>query len=196
MTKTVQLNTDQIEERIARFSGLHPNTEDYLADYGIPEDAYRYTAAYKIFTVLAASNPDVGASTKPAIEGKSGASVYICETPPGDGPAIHAHMRTLETFMVLKGSYEFSVGDFGQHKYQLSEFDTFSCPAGVSRKFQNTTDETALLLVIIQGDPENEALDDIAMSTDVAKEISKNWGEEAVRGLEKIGMSFDVEPQH
>jgi uncharacterized RmlC-like cupin family protein len=191
MTKTVQISASEFKARIARFKDLSPNVKEYAQKTGIHEDAYRYVAVEEIFYLLGASNPTVPAATAPAIEGPKGAAVYIVGTPPGDGPTLHAHMRTWETFVVLSGRYEFAAGDYGQYTVVLEPFDMFSCPPGVSRRFTNVSDQPANLLVVIQG--QTEALDDIALAPEYGDAVVMRWGEAAKAGLERVGMAFDIE---
>ena len=191
MTKTVQISASEFKARIARFKDLVPNVKEYARKTGVHEDAYRYVAVQEIFYLLGASNKNVAAATAPAIEGPKGAAVYIVGTPPGDGPTLHAHMRTWETFVVLSGRYEFAAGDYGQYTVILEPFDMFSCPPGVTRSFTNVSDQPANLLVVIQG--ETEALDDIALAPEYGETVAKLWGAEAKAGLERVGMAFDIE---
>lgn len=190
ITTTVQMTPDEFRSRIARFAKLKPNVDEYVAVTGVNSEAYRHTAAQDIFYLLGASNPEVAAATAPAIAGPKGTSVYIVGSPPQDGPSLHAHMRTWETFVVLNGMWEFTAGDHEQLKAKLGPCDMFSCPPGVSRRFRNISDEHANLLVIVQGDA--EALDDIAIATDIGEDIERRWGADARAGLERIGMSFTV----
>ena len=122
------------------------------------------------------------------MEGPKGTSVYIVGCPPGDGPSLHAHMKTWETFVVLNGRWKFTAGDYEQYAAELGPRDMFACPPGVSRRFVNISDTDANLLVFIQG--ETEALDDIAIATDIGDEIEAKWGADAKRGLEKVGMAY------
>ena len=191
--KTVQIDAAQFRARIARFAELQPTVEEYTKRTGVDADAYRFTAARDIFYLFGAANPDVEAATRPAVEGPRGASMYIVGSPPGDGPALHAHMRTWETFLVLSGRWRFEAGDHGQYSAVLGPMDMFSCPPGVSRRFENVSEAHAHLMVIVQGDA--EALDDIALATDIGDEIAGRWGEAARAGLERIGMTFAVERQ-
>lgn len=192
-TKTVQLTAKEFEARVARFPDLTPNVDEYVEKTGVLKEAYEFVAAKYIYYLMGQPNDKVDTATKPALATSSDASVYIVGTPPGDSPTLHAHMHTWESFVVLKGRYKFSAGDHGQYTAELGEFDTFSCPPGVTRAFKNITDEDAYLLVIITGD--EEALDDIAIADDIGEEIVDRWGASAKEGLEKVGMRFDVDKQ-
>mgnify|MGYP003298887376 CR=1 FL=1 len=43
----------------------------------------------------------------------AGLTMFISIMPPGQGPCLHAHVKTFETFIVLEGKLEFSLNDDG-----------------------------------------------------------------------------------
>jgi quercetin dioxygenase-like cupin family protein len=111
--------------------------------------------------------------------------------PPGQGPCLHAHVKTFETFIVLEGALEFSLNDDGGEKIVLNRWDTFSCPPGVHRGFRNVDVKDSVLLTIITGGINDR--NDIGLPPAIAKQI------EAVdpNALEvfktKMGLRFDAE---
>jgi uncharacterized RmlC-like cupin family protein len=187
--KTIDLSQAEMEKHIARFSQLKPNKSDYAAREGISPEAYELVAAKNIYLLMAKSKAAAGANTQPAVEGLPGTSLYIVECPPGNGPALHAHMQTRESFMALTGRWEIRWGDRGEGRTELEPFDLISVPEGVTRAFKNVSDKTAYLMAIIQGE-DKAALNDIALTPEVGEEVVRRFGPEAKAGLERIGMSF------
>jgi quercetin dioxygenase-like cupin family protein len=114
-------------------------------------------------------------------------TLAVC--PPGQGPGLHAHRQTYETFTVLKGEFEVSWNDDGSERATLRAFDTISFPPGVCRSFRNVGAGEGILQVIITGGVHD--MSDIAFSPKARQEI------ESVRpGLaaefEKVGFTFDA----
>jgi quercetin dioxygenase-like cupin family protein len=42
--------------------------------------------------------------------------MFISVMPPGQGPCLHSHNSTYETFMVLEGTIEYFIGDPVEHR--------------------------------------------------------------------------------
>jgi uncharacterized RmlC-like cupin family protein len=184
--KTVTPTPQEMERCIARFRTLRPKSRRYAEQSGIPAEAFEMIAAKSIYLLMA---PDVagGANASPAITGAPGLTVNICECPPGNGPMLHAHERTRESFLCLRGSFEVRWGDEGQHRTLLESFDMVAVPPGVSRAFTNIGQETAYLLVMIQG----EDLADVAYSPQVGDEITRRYGAQVRQRFESVlGWNF------
>lgn len=190
---TKDCTPEEIKAHTAYFKDLQPNSLDFLQREGVPAGAYEMIAAKKIFLVAASARDEAGASSKPAIDIPSGVSVFICEVPPGNGPAMHAHMRTRETFMCLKGRFKITYGKSDDNTLELGPMDTVSVPDGVLRKFENVTDENAYLLVLIHETEGETALNDVFIRPETGREIAEKYGEDAVRGLERIGNQFTAD---
>ena len=79
----------------------------------------------------------------------AGLAMFISIMPPGQGPCLHAHVKTFETFIVLEGKLELSLNDDGGQRIVLSKWDTFSCPPGVNRGFGNVDTKDSVLLTVI-----------------------------------------------
>jgi quercetin dioxygenase-like cupin family protein len=114
-------------------------------------------------------------------------TLAVC--PPGQGPGLHSHRQTYETFTVLKGRFEVSWNDDGDERAVLEEFDTVSFPPGVCRAFRNVGEREGILQVIITGGVHD--MNDIAFTEKAKREI------DAVRpGLaaefEKAGFTFNA----
>jgi len=85
------------------------------------------------------------------IQGAAGISITYAVCPSGTGPSAHSHVKTFETFTVLRGTFEFSCGREGEDKVILNEFDTFSVPPGVFRAFRHIGEGDGVVQVIISG---------------------------------------------
>ena len=79
---------------------------------------------------LAATPINAGAP----IRGAAGMTMALAVCPPGQGPGLHAHRETYETFTVLKGEFEVRWNDDGGEREVLRPFDTISFPPGVCRQ--------------------------------------------------------------
>jgi uncharacterized RmlC-like cupin family protein len=93
--------------------------------------------------------------------------------------------------MPITGTWQILYGDRGEHELVLEPMDMVAVPPGVTRAFKNISGVTAHLLAIVQGTDE-EALNDIVLTPAVGAEIVRLFGEDALRGLERIGMTFDA----
>jgi uncharacterized RmlC-like cupin family protein len=180
--KTIQMNAEQMEARIARFKDLRPRTQAY-ANAGIPEAAFQAIAAKSIYSYMA--NPDAGGANKQAkIKGVEGLTVMVCECPAGTGPLLHTHQNTTENFFCLRGSFEVSWGDEGEHRVVLEPMDMISVPPRVTRTFKNVGDGDGHLLVFVQGD--NKALNDVSYPPHVGEEVVRRFGADTKQKLETV----------
>ena len=169
MPEIRNLTREEIQSRTGRFSGLKPmSTAQNLADKGVPLDAIDIVFARRLMPVVleAAQNPFGNASP---ITGAAGMSMHLSICPPGQGPCLHSHNSTYETFICLEGRWEFSVGDKGQETLVLEKWDTFSCPPRVYRGFRNIWDRDSALMTVISGPP--DARDDVSMPAHIAKDL-------------------------
>jgi len=174
-----------MQRRIARFSELKPLP---VQNPSIPEKARDVVYARKLLSVigLETSTP---INAEAPIRGAAGMTMTLAVCPPGQGPGLHSHRQTYETFTVLQGEFEVSWNDDGSERARLSRFDTISFPPGVCRAFRNVGTEEGILQVIITGGVHD--MTDIAFTPGAREEI------EAVRpGLaaefEKVGFAFDA----
>lgn len=185
--KTVDITPEEMEKHIARFENLEPNENEYARREGVPVEAIRMIAADRIYTVVSE-----GATPGGAVGG-GGISVYVLDCPPGDGPLIHAHVETHESFMCLRGQFRIRYGDHGRFETILDENDFIAVPPGVMRQFQNASDtEHATLLVIIAGQPK-DALRDVYYPPEVGEELAQRFGADAKAGIERMGLQFTAE---
>ena len=183
--KTIRISRQEMEKRIARFENLKPLP---IQNASIPEKARDVVYSRKLLSVigLETSTP---INAQAPITGAAGMTVTLAVCPPGQGPGLHSHRQTFETFTVLQGEFEVRWNDEGDESAVLRRFDTISFPPGVCRAFRNIGQEEGILQVIITGGVHD--MTDIAFSPNAKREI------EAVRpGLaaefEKAGFTFDA----
>ena len=112
-------------------------------------------------------------------------TLAVC--PPGQGPGLHNHVQTYETFTVLKGRFEVTWNDDGAEREVLELFDTVSFPPGVCRAFRNIGEGEGILQVIITGGVQDMA--DIDFSK-AAKQRIDAVGQGLSAEFEKAGFSF------
>ena len=190
--KTVQISPQDMERYVARFDDLVANkarTSDT-----IPPEARELLTARATKTVIAhtdASNTPWGAGGDGGpIPGPKDFAVVIAECEPHNGPGLHSHAKSTETFTCIQGRFRIEWGDAGEHSIELGLFDTVSVPPGVMRRFQNISDETGLLYVILQGG--ERGLGDVEFAPSVGDEIRTRFGEGVMTELEGVGYSFDA----
>ncbi|MBL8380284.1 MAG: cupin domain-containing protein [Burkholderiales bacterium] len=190
--KTTYFDSRAMQTRIARFKSIPSQKNDALAKHGIPVEAMEMIAAKDIMYYLGPKNSVAGASggTAPAVDGQPGLSVYVVKCPPGQGPMLHAHQRTHETFFCLDGRWEVRWNDDGSDSAILEPYDMIAVPVNVSRAFRNVSEREAHLLVMIQGDPND--MTDVAYAPAVGAELVNRHGPQAKAGFEKIGVTFDA----
>ena len=183
--KTIQISLDEMQKRIARFRSLKPLP---IQNPSIPEKARDVIYSRKLLSVIGLEqNAQTPINAEAPIRGAAGMTVTLAVCPPGQGPGLHSHRQTYETFTVLKGRFEVSWNDDGSGRAVLDLYDTVSFPPGVCRAFRNIGDDEGILQVIITGGVHD--MTDIAFSERAKQEI------EAVRpGLaaefEKAGFTF------
>jgi len=183
--KTIRISLAEMQKRIARFRSLRPLP---IQNPSIPEKARDVIYSRKLLSVIGLEqNAQTPINAEAPIRGAAGMTMTLAVCPPGQGPGLHSHRQTYETFTVMKGRFEVSWNDDGSGRAVLDLYDTVSFPPGVCRAFRNIGDEEGILQVIITGGVHD--MTDIAFSEKAKQEI------EAVRpGLaaefEKAGFTF------
>jgi uncharacterized RmlC-like cupin family protein len=185
--KTLNITPEQMERQIARFARLQPQKGEY-EKRGIPIAAFEMLAAKTIYALMAPEGGK-GMTAAASVVGPAGVTVNIVKCPPGNGPMLHAHMKTQESFMALSGRWEVRWGDDAQHATTLEQFDFVAVPPGTARQFKNLSDQDALLLVLVQGE---EALNDFYYSPAVGQQLTERFGSETKAAFERIGFSFEM----
>jgi quercetin dioxygenase-like cupin family protein len=181
--KTIRISSQQMEKRIARFQKLKPLP---IQNESIPVAARDVVYSRKLLSVIGLETKTPINAEAPIV-GAAGMTMTLAVCPPGQGPGLHSHRLTYETFTVMKGRFEVSWNDDGSESAILELFDTVSFPPGVCRAFRNVGDDEGILQVIITGGVHD--MTDIDFSEKAKEQI------EAVRpGLaaefEKAGFTF------
>lgn len=183
--KTIRISRQQMEKRISRFDRLKPLP---IQNESIPEKARDVVYARKLLSVIGLDETTPINAGAP-IRGAGGMTMTLAVCPPGQGPGLHSHRETYETFTVLKGEFEVRWNDDGGEREVLRQFDTISFPPGVCRAFRNLGSEEGILQVLITGGVHD--MNDIAFTESARREI------EAVRAglaaeFEKAGFTFNA----
>lgn len=191
--KTRTPSQTEMKTRIARFRHL-VSTKDRHADrLGIPQEVMEMITAKSTFNVMSPDNLGGQLSPKPAVVGGD-AGVFrlgIATCPAGNGPGLHVHWNTHETFMALTGTWEIRWGDKGEESTMLEPFDLIAVPPGVTRQFINRSDQDAHLMVIIQGKPGE--FDDVGRVPETAQAIADRFGPEMLQKLLAAGWKFSLD---
>lgn len=178
------MTKDEISERTARYADLQEMIVPIDREL-VPQEAMDVIFARKIMPVIMekTKNPfgDSG-----AVYGANGMTMNISVLPPKQGPCLHAHNATFETFVVLEGSITFHVGEPGKEEHlTLERWDSFSCPPEVYRGFTNASDEEqAVLLTVINGD--SNARDDVNVPPAITEHLREVHGEPVVEEFRKL----------
>jgi quercetin dioxygenase-like cupin family protein len=185
--KTIRISRQDMERRLARFRALKPLP---VQNESIPEKARDVVYSRKLLSVIGLEeDAKTPINSGAPICGAAGMTMTLAVCPPGQGPGLHSHRQTYETFTVLKGRFEVSWNDDGDERAVLEEFDTVSFPPGVCRAFRNVGEREGILQVIITGGVHD--MNDIVFTEKAKREI------DAVRpGLaaefEKAGFTFNA----
>ena len=183
--KTTRISKPEMDKRIARFDKLKPLP---IQNPAIPEKARDVIYSRKLLSVIGLeANSSTPINAEAPIRGAAGMTMTLAVCPPGQGPGLHSHRQTYETFTVLQGEFEVRWNDEGDESALLRRFDTISFPPGVCRAFRNVGSGEGILQVIITGGVHD--MTDIAFSPKARREI------EAVRAglaaeFEKVGFTF------
>jgi len=146
--RTIQLSAEQMRGRIARFEALRPLPTQNAA---IPVAARDVVYSRKLLSVIGLEDALTPINAGALIRGAAGMTMTLAVCPPGQGPGLHAHLATYETFTVLEGRFEVRWNDDGGERAVLEQFDTVSFPPGVCRAFRNVGTAEGILQVLITG---------------------------------------------
>ena len=177
------MSAEEIAARTARFDALLPMTTPIDRTI-VNQDAMDVIFARTILPIIIEKTKNPFGSTG-AVYGANGMTMNISVLPPGQGPCLHAHNSTYETFVVLDGSVTFKVGEQGQEQLTLNRWDSFSCPPEVYRGFNNASDSAgAVLLTVINGAPDARA--DVNVPASITHHLRATYGEAVVSEFRKI----------
>ena len=191
--KTLTPTQDEMKTRIARFKDLVSTKARHADGKGIPAEVLEMITAKSTFNVMSPGNLGGQLSPNPPVVGGD-AGVFrlgFATCPPGNGPGLHVHWKTHETFIAMTGKWEIRWGDKGEQRTVIEPFDLIAVPPGVTRQFINISDHDAHLMVIIQGQPGE--FDDVGRVPETAQLIEKKYGREMLDKLESMGWQFTLD---
>ena len=183
---------EEMKSRIARFAEVVPTKKKILEDMGIPQDVMEMITAKTTRNIMSPGPLPGQLSPKPTVEGGD-AGVFrlgVVTCPPGQGPGLHVHYHTHETFICITGRWEIQWGDHGEESTMLELLDLIAVPPKVTRRFINRSDQDAHLMVIIQG--KREEFDDVDRVPSTAQAIAAKHGQGMVDKLESLGWKFTI----
>lgn len=187
--RTIRINANEMASRIARYRDLKPLP--IQMNNAIAQAAKDVVYARELRSVIGLDQAGGSSpiNTDAPIRGAGGMTLTIAVCPPGQGPGLHAHQATFETFTVLKGRFEVRWNDDGDETAILNEWDTISLPPGVCRAFRNVGDADAVLQVIITGGVHD--MNDIAFAPRAAADIIAAQPSALVE-FKKVGFTFNA----
>lgn len=185
-TKVYTPTAEEVQARVGRFSALQPMST--ATDLDVPQSALDIVFARKIMPVILERSKNPFGNLAPIYEA-AGTTMFISVMPPGQGPCLHNHHSTFETFMVLQGSIQYEIGDPVVHKVVLNQWDTFSCPPGVYRGFRNVGTVDAVQLTVITGVVDNH--DDVTMPHGIEHLVLQQEGPDVLRKFKTL---FEFDP--
>lgn len=148
--KTIEITPEVMARRVSRFKDLEPLPTQVAED--VPLAAKDVVYARKLLSVIGLEDSSATPISSGApIKGAAGMTMTLAVCPPGQGPELHAHQATYETFTVLAGRFEFRWNDDGRDAVVLEPFDTISVPPGVCRAFRNVGETEGIVQVLITG---------------------------------------------
>ena len=173
---------DEIQRRISRFDKLQPMSTAKDLEW-VGQDAMDLFFARKLMPVILDDTKNPFGDSAP-IFGAANTTMFISIMPPGQGPCLHSHNSTFETFMVLEGSIEYSIGDPVAHRVTLHKWDAFSCPPCVYRGFRNVGENDAVQLTVITGVEERR--DDVSMPYSIEEQARRDYGDKVVDAFRAV----------
>ena len=168
--KTKHISIEEMDKRVSKFKKLKPLS--IQQDANIPIEGRDVVYARQLLSVIGL-DPREGntpINSGAPIIGAGGITMTHAKCPPGQGPGLHNHINTYETFTVLEGQFEVSWNDDGSDTVILEKFDTISIPPGVCRSFKNSGNTDGLLQVVISGGVHD--MNDIAFTPAAADKIN------------------------
>lgn len=188
--KTVEVSPEVMRTRHVKYQSLVPYQIQLEKLTGLPPAVMTKLAAEKVFPIMV-PKAYKGRSSGAPIRGEKGLIVALAECSPGDGPALHCHEQTTESFFVVDGEFDVSWGDNGENTLRMKTWDFLTVPAGVCRTFRNVTDRTGRMLAMIQTDLPDQS-DPSAFTPNIADEVEREFGADVFEKLRSIGLRFDA----
>jgi len=95
--KTITISKKDMEGRIARFRSLKPLA---IQNESIPVEARDVIYSRKLLSVIGLeANANTPINAGAPIVGAAGMTMTLAVCPPGQGPGLHSHRKTYETFI-------------------------------------------------------------------------------------------------
>ncbi len=178
----------ELDRRVSRFGQLKQQTTVTKDLAWVPQEAIDIIFARQLMPVILddTKNPF---GTEAPIFGAARTTMFISILPPGQGPCLHSHNDTFETFMVLQGQIEYHIGEPIAHHITLDQWDVFSCPPRVYRGFRNVGTTDAVQLTVLTG--LTDGRDDVSMPHSIAERVEREHG---VKVREAFGKVFQFDP--
>jgi len=188
--KTIRIDAATMARRVARYAALRPlPVQD---DARIPLAARDVVYARKLLSVIGLDQAAGSGNSSPInanapIVGAGGITITFAVCPPGQGPSLHSHLATYETFTVMQGVFEVTWNDNGENRIELKTFDAISVPPGVCRAFRNIGTGEGILQVVISGGVHDRK--DIDFADASAKKVEA-LGPGILDEFKKVGFTF------
>ena len=143
--KTRKISKEEMLKRVSIFKDLKPLP--IQLDESIPQEGKDIVYARELLSIIGLENNshNTPINKNAPITGAAGITMTIAKCPPNQGPGLHNHQATFETFTVLKGKFLIAWNDDGSEEIILNELDTISIPPGVCRSFKNISDEDSFI---------------------------------------------------
>ena len=187
--KTLKISKEEMLKRVSVFKDLKPLP--IQLDKNIPQEGKDIVYARELLSIIGLENNshNTPINKNAPITGAAGITMTIAKCPANQGPGLHNHQATFETFTVLKGKFLIAWNDDGSEEIILNELDTISIPPGVCRSFKNISNEEGLLQVVISGGVHD--MNDIAF-TKVAKDQMEKIESNLSKKFEDVGFKFNA----
>jgi len=184
--KTTRIDDATMARRVARYGDLKPLPVQ--SNPRIPQAARDVIYARQLLSVIGLDHAaDTPISAQAPITGAGGITITYAVCPPGQGPSLHSHFATYETFTVMQGRFEVTWNDNGENRIELERLDAISVPPGVCRAFRNIGNEEGILQVVISGGVHDRA--DIDFADASARKIEA-VGPGILDEFKKVGFTF------
>jgi quercetin dioxygenase-like cupin family protein len=180
-------SSEELNSRVARFDNLQQMSTFKDLEW-MGQEAVDVMFARKLMPIMLDHTKNPFGNDAPII-GAAGTTMFISIMPPGQGPCLHSHNSTFETFIVLDGTIEYYIGDPIEHRVTLGKWDTLSCPPLVYRAFTNVGDTDAVQLTVITG--LEDGRDDASVAASVEQDLQERFGSEVVDAFSKF-ITFDA----
>ena len=111
--KTSHITNEAMANRVSKFKTLKPLS--IQKDTNIPLEGRDVVYARQLLSVIGL-DPKEGSTpinSGAPIVGAGGITMTLAKCPPGQGPGLHNHVNTVETFTVLEGRFDVCWNDDG-----------------------------------------------------------------------------------